>query len=91
MKEAKGNRHHNLIRAAALALISLIGFAGCRTLPNKSKEPRKEQPVIPKRDTIQRPPYEAVAMYGTPYRRFEPKSAVPDDNGRPRTSNSAQK
>ena len=71
-----GHKKQSLLSAVLIAVSGLLGLAGCKAV-QKPKTPDTQVPEIPQRDTI-RPPYgEAVAMYGTPYRRYELKSAVP--------------
>ena len=78
MKKDKHQRR-NLRSAAALAVIGVLGLGGCKTI-QKTKTPEPDKPVIPQKDSI-RPPYgEAVLMYGTPYRKYEMKDAVPEDS-----------
>lgn len=73
----RGSPIGKFLATAALATLGVLGMGGCKSA-QKTKTPPPEQPVIPQRDTI-RPPYgEAVAMYGTPYRGFETKKAVPE-------------
>lgn len=66
-----------LLTVGALSILGVLGFSGCKSA-QKTKTPPPEKPVIPQRDSI-RPPYgEVIAMYGTPYRRYDTKSAVPE-------------
>ena len=70
------NQIKKLLIVGATALLGALGFSSCRSA-QLTKTPPPKKPTIPKRDTI-RPPYgEVIAMYGTPYRRFEEKESVP--------------
>jgi hypothetical protein len=66
-------RLDRLLPSMATLLLGLLGFSSCGTLRPKPSETKKP-PVIPRRDSIARPPYgEAVLMYGTPYKQYETK------------------
>ncbi|TFH94459.1 hypothetical protein [Porphyromonas levii] len=73
MKKKRFKR--NLLTIGALGVLSLTG---CKTA-QKTKTPPPERPVLPEQDSI-RPPYgEIILMYGTPYREYETKDAVPHE------------
>lgn len=76
MKKEGRRKIRQWLVTGAFALLGMLGIGGCKTT-QKAKTP-PEKPMIPRRDTI-RPPYgEVIAMYGTPYRRYEEKREVPE-------------
>lgn len=64
----------------AAVLLSALGFSSCKC-SQKTKTTPPEKPIIQQTDTIipRRPPGEVIAMYGTPYQRFEEKDSVREE------------
>lgn len=64
------------IATVVLLVFGGLSFGGCRSRQAKDTQP---EPVNPPIDTLRVPIGQAVAMYGTPYRRYEVLESVSDE------------
>ena len=82
MKRSSISSLGNIVVAVALALIGCLGFMSCKSRTFRSE--KRDEQNVPSDSTALRKPRPIhggveVAMYGTPYTRFEAKKVPRPD------------
>ncbi len=82
MKRSSISSLGNIVVAVVLALIGCLGFMSCKSRTFRSE--KRDEQNVPSDSTALRKPRPihggvVVAMYGTPYTRFEPKKVPRPD------------